>query len=103
MNNHASLETGYPWPPDPNRVAALLARYPEVSCDEASEILIFLQAGRYIDVGGLTNDRQLGRKLDQFVKDHWVHFHDRPGKGEFVVVGFVILLFVLWVIWAVYS
>jgi hypothetical protein len=103
MNHHALHEVARPPRPDPERMSALLARYPEVSRDEAREILTFLQNGRYVDVGLLTSDRGLGQNLDAFLKDHWVHFHVRPGQGEVVVGGIVILLFVLWIIWAAFS
>ena len=103
MNHHALQELALPPHPGPERVAALLERYPEVSRDEAREILTFLQTGRYLDVGALTGSRRLHQNLDAFLKDHWIHFHVRPGQGEAVVVGVVISLFVLWVIWAAFS
>ena len=99
MDNHVLR----PLRTDPDRASALLARYPEVSRDEAREILTFLQTGRYLDVGVLTSNRRLGQNLDAFLKDHWIHFHVKPGQGEALVAGIVILLFVLWVIWAVFS
>lgn len=103
MDNHVLLEAGRPQRPNPERVSALLSRYPEVSRDEAREILTFLRTGRYLDVGELTGNRRLDQNLDAFLRDNWIHFHGRPGQGEAVVGVTVLLLFVLWAIWAALS
>ena len=85
---------------DHERATDLLARYPDVTNREAREILNFLRDGRYLDVGLLTSNSRLKPNLDAFLKDHWVHFHVKPGQGEAVVGITVLLLFVAWAIWA---
>lgn len=83
------------------RAADLLARYPHVSGNEAREILSFLRDGRYLDVGIVTSNRRLQPKLDEFLKDHWIHFHVKPGQSE-AAVSFTVVLLILasWAIWA---
>ena len=85
---------------DHERASDLLARYPEVTGKEAREILTFLQDGRYLDVGLLTGNPRLKPDLDAFLKDHWIHFHVKPGQGEAAVGIIVLFLFVAWAIWA---
>lgn len=103
MTHHALYCVGRPQPPDTERVSALLARYPEVSRDEAREILGFLQTGRYRDVGMLTSDRRLDEKLDAFLKDHWIYFHMKSGDGTALAGGTFVLLFLMWIVWASFS
>lgn len=85
---------------DHERASDLLARYPEVTGQEAGEILTFLRDGRYLDVGLLTSNPRLKPNLDAFLKDHWIHFHVNPGQGEAVVAAIFVLLFIAWAIWA---
>ena len=101
MIYHASHERPGPMRLDQERASELLARYPDVSGKEAREILNFLQTGRYRDVGLLTSNARLEPNLDEFLKDHWIHFHVKPDQGEAIVGAVVLLLFIAWAIWAV--
>jgi hypothetical protein len=101
MNNHARLEEPNPGRLDQRRVTELLARYPDVSVDEARAILNFLRTGRHFDVGLLITNSRLKPNLDAFLKDHRSHFEVEPGRAEAVVGIVVLFLFVLWAFWAV--
>ena len=103
MEHHVLHEMPRPRRLDHERASDLLARYPNVTRQEAREILTFLQDGRYLDVGLLTSNARLKPNLDAFLKDHWIHFHVRPGQGEALVGIIVLLLFVAWAIWAALS
>ena len=103
MEHHVLHELPAPRRLDHERASALLARYPNVTRQEAREILTFLQDGRYLDVGLLTSNARLKPNLDVFLKDHWIHFHVRPGQGEALVGVVVLLLFGAWAIWAALS
>ena len=100
MDQHVLHELPSPGRLDHERASDLLARYPDVTGQEAREILSFLRDGRYLDVGLLTSNPRLKPNLDAFLKDHWVHFHVKPGQGEAIVGITVLLLFVAWAIWA---
>ena len=82
------------------RASELLARYPRVSKEEASEILQFVRTGRHLDIGLLSRDNRLRSRLDSFMKDH------RPGarlnwrEGAALVGGILVLLITAWLIWA---
>ena len=103
MEHHVLHEMPTPRRLDHERASDLLERYPNVTRQEAREILTFLQNGRYLDVGLLTSNARLKPNLDAFLKDHWIHFHVRPGQGEALVGIIVLLLFVAWAIWAALS
>ena len=103
MSHHVLHELSSPSRLDHERASDLLARYPDVNAQEACEILTFLQDGRYLDVGLLTSNPGLKPNLDAFLKDHWIHFHVKPGKGEAVVGIIVLLLFIAWATWAALS
>jgi hypothetical protein len=100
MSQHAWLD-GPAYGPGQERIVSLLDRYPNISRDEAQEILTFLQAGSYFDVGLLTGDARLKPSLDAFVKDHRRHFDVEPDRAEAVVGIGILVLFLLWAIWAV--
>ncbi len=85
---------------DLERASELLARYPHVSWKEAREILTILRDGRYLDVGLITSNALLKPKLDAFVADHWDMFQARSGRAEAIAGLIVLLLFVVWAIWA---
>jgi hypothetical protein len=101
MKHSAWHSEPFPRPLDHDRASELLARYPDVTSAEAREILTFLQTGRTLDVGRLNSDARLEPNLDEFLKDHWVHFHMKPDQGEAIVGLIVLLLFIAWAVWAV--
>lgn len=88
---------------DQERVSGLLARYPDVSGDEAHAILTFLQTGRYFDVGLLTSNARLKPNLDAFLRDHRGHFEAVPGRAEAIVGVVTLSLFIFWAIWTAVS
>ena len=101
MNLHAWRNEPKRQRRDHERVSELLDRYPNVSNDEAREILTFVQAGRYFDVGLLTSNSRLRPSLDAFVKDHRSHFDVEPARGQAAVCALILLHFVAWAIWTV--
>jgi len=82
------------------RASELLARYPRVSKQEASEILQFLRTGRRLEFGLLSSDDRLRSKLDSFMKDHKAHFRVNWREGAAVAGGILVLLITAWLIWA---
>ena len=84
--------------PGRERISRLLARYPDVSAEEARTILNFLRAGRYFDVGLLTSNARLQPNLDAFVKDHRRHFAVEPDRAH-VIVGAIFFLLALSAFW----
>ena len=104
MASHAThSETSRVQRSDRDRVADLLSRYPEVSEKEEREILTFLRTGRHLDIGLLTSDQQLRRKLDAFVEKHKAHFRVAAGETVAVSAGIVALLLLFWLIWEAFS
>jgi len=100
MNDRALYPTQDPGHQDYHRISDLLVRYPNVSDDEADQILAFLKGGRYFDVGLLTSNSRLNPSLDAFLKDHRSHFQVEPGRAEAVLGVVILFLFILWGIWA---
>lgn len=85
------------------RVAASLARYPNVSRHETSEILHFLRTGRHLDVGLLTSSEQLRPNLDAFMRDHQRHFGVSWREGVLVVGAILALLLLLALAWGAFA
>ena len=87
---------------DRERVSQLLARYPRVSERESREILNFMRTGRHLDIGLLTSNARLRPKLDAFVKDHESHFGVSWVEAAAMFGGVLVLLTMLWLIWAAF-
>ena len=99
MNAHASrIEIG-PWLAPPERVAKLLARYPDLSKNENREILEFMKTGRHLDIGLLTSNEKLRPNLDAFMEVHKRHFQVSFGEAIAVVVLIAAFLVVCWLFW----
>jgi hypothetical protein len=99
MNAHAGrIEIG-PWLTPPERVARLLARYPDLSKNENREILEFMKTGRHLDIGLLTSDEKLRPNLDAFMEDHKRHFQVSFRETTAVVVLIAAFLFAAWLFW----
>jgi hypothetical protein len=99
MNAHAGrIEIG-PWLTPPERVARLLARYPDLSKNENREILEFMKTGRHLDIGLLTSDEKLRPNLDAFMEDHKRHFQVSIREATAVVVLIAAFLFAAWLFW----
>jgi hypothetical protein len=103
MNHHARSYAAGPRRLDHERASQLLARYPNVSGEEAREIMTFMQFGRYLDVSLLTNDQRLKPNLDAFLRDHRLQFELNSGQGTAIAGAIILLLFVLWAIWTAIS
>ena len=103
MNHHARSDAAVPQRLDHERASQLLARYPNVSGEEAREIMTFMQFGRYLDVSLLTNDQRLKPNLDAFLRDHRLQFELNSGQGTAIAGAIILLLFVLWAIWTAIS
>ena len=88
---------------DRERVADLLARYPNVTAGESAEILGFLRTGRHLDVGLLTSDLRLKPRLDAFMEDHKSHFQVRWSEGALVVIGIVAIIAIFWLVWEAFA
>lgn len=88
---------------DRERVADLLARYPNLSGEESKEILTFLRTGRHLDIGLLTSNDALRPNLDAFMEDHKGHFRIKWGEGALLLVSIAALLVILWLVWEAFG
>ena len=63
---------GRPRPPSETTVKAeaLLARYPNLSEEELATLINLFPYIRILDLGLMTSDERLARKLDSFHRDH---------------------------------
>ena len=87
------------WPTSSERVARLLARYPDVSKDENGEISNFMKTGRHLDIGLLTSNEKLRPNLDAFIEDHRKHFRVSVREATAVVILITAFLFLCWLLW----
>jgi len=99
MNAHAPHEEVRPSGAMRMEIADLVARYPEVSDDEAKLILRFLRTGRHLDVGMLTGDQSLKPQLDRFMADHARDLRVGFWEGSAVVAGIAGFLVLCWLLW----
>lgn len=88
---------------DREQVADLLSRYPQVSGEEARQILNFLRRGRHLDVGLLTSSDRLRPNLDAFVKDHQAHFRVKWSEGAAVLGGIFAVFVIFWLLWEAFA
>ena len=88
---------------DREQVADLLSRYPQVSDQEAHQILNFLRTGRHLDVGLLTSNDRLRPKLDAFVEDHKAHFRVKWTEGAAVLGGIIAVFVIFWLLWEAFA
>ena len=56
------------------RVSDLLTRYPHISGSEADEITLFLKTGRHLEIGLLTSNDRVRRKVDCFMNENKARF-----------------------------
>ena len=87
------------WPTTGERVARLLARYPDLSKDENREILEFMKTGRHLEIGLLTSNDKIRPNLGVFMKDHRKHFRVSFGETTAVVVLIAGFLLICWLLW----
>jgi hypothetical protein len=52
------------------RMAQLIARYPDISGAEAAEIMRYLRSARYVEIARLTSDETVRSQLDLFIRNH---------------------------------
>ena len=83
-----------------DRIAELLARYPDISPAHVREIIEFLRTGRHLDIGLLTSNEALGPKLDAFMHDHRRHFRLAFRESALAVALIGAFLLLCWLIWA---
>jgi hypothetical protein len=81
------------------RVADLVSRYPGVTEDEAQEIVTFMRTGRHLNVGLLTADDAIRRKLDAFMHDHKADFRVKWWESAAVTGGIAAALIAFWLVW----
>jgi hypothetical protein len=100
--NHdvADLEKIWPLRSTRERVSELLARYPRVTAEEASEILLFVRSGQQLDIGLLSSNDRLRPNLEHFIRDNERHFRFKWREGAAVAGGILVMLITAWLIWA---
>jgi hypothetical protein len=84
--------------PATERIVQLLRRYPYISSAEATEIVRFLQVGRYREIHQLAADESVQRQLDDFVKGRRHELNDMA--NPLAAIGLILVFLAgLWVIW----
>lgn len=81
------------------RIVELLARYPNLSCAEAGEILSYLKRARYLEIERLRSHHSVKRQLDSFMKGHR---HALRLTASEVVAGIALVIAFLatcWLLW----
>jgi hypothetical protein len=101
MNAHTHPEEARALRSSRQRVAELLATYPDISRREKAEIVSFMRTGRHLDIGLLTSNVSLRPKLDAFMADHKHHFRIGLGEGAAVTAVVSAVLVVLALLWEV--
>jgi hypothetical protein len=82
-----------------DRALSLLARYPNVSGAEASEILSYLRRMRYVEMERLASDQTVRRQLDVFLRAHKEEFRYAFIEIVTFVALIVAFLAICWVLW----
>lgn len=97
MNSHAAQVA------DRERASELLARYPNVSDEEAGEIRHFLRARRHLRIGlGSSSDR-LRPKLNSLLEDHKAQLRVTWRESAALAAGLLVLLITAWLIWGAFA
>jgi hypothetical protein len=81
------------------RVADLVRRYPQITKEEAIEIIAFMRTGRHLDIGLLTSDEEIRPKLDAFMDDHKADFRVRWWESAAVIGTIAVFLMTFWLVW----
>lgn len=48
----------------------LLSKYPDLSEQETAEVVRFIRAARYVEIGLLSSETTVRRQLDRFMREH---------------------------------
>lgn len=93
MEQPAEVVPGIVAIPDRADIERLLNRYPEISAEEADEIILFLRKAPVLDRGLLASTDELRAKLVSFQEQH------RKALGldsrDWIVVAFILLAIIL--------
>jgi hypothetical protein len=103
MNYHVHREEVRSIRGERERIASLLGEYPNVTSDEAQDILAYLKTARHLDLGLLSSDERVAAKLDRFMDAHRSHFQLRTGEVITVVAVIVGLLAIAWLVWEAFQ
>lgn len=88
-----------PLPAASRRIVELVARYPQISGREATEIVAFLKSARYMDIQRLTSDEAVRRQLDIFMRGHRHSLKASATEIVSAVALVVAFLSICWLIW----
>jgi len=80
-------------------VEGLLARYPDVTRDEAADILHFIKKGSFLEVGLMSGDERLAPQIERFRADHADSFSLGVrdwASVALIVAGLLIVCALLW-------
>lgn len=81
------------------RVVRFIARYPDISGAEASEIIRFIRTARYSEIALLTADETVRRQLDHFIRTHSHELHWSPINWIAPVALIAGVVASAWLVW----
>ena len=99
MNAHARHEEARALRTMRMEITDLVRRYPEVTDEEARQILRFIRTGRHLEVGMLTADESLKPQLDRFMADYSKDLRVGFFEGSAVIAAIAGFLALCWLVW----
>ena len=81
------------------RIVGLVKRHPEISGEEASEIIRFIRTARYSQIASLTADESVRKQLDHFIRTHNHEFRWSAGDWIAPITLLIGIVGSVWLLW----